>query len=214
MGGMFDLNRLRTFRAILAQGSVNGAATNLGYTPSAVSQQIHGLQRETGLELFERNGRGIVATPVGRQFAREAEQLLEQAAKLEAMAADLRDGRTGALTLMHFSSVGVALVPPVVAKFSREFPDLRLDLRLWEVAQSQDADPDVEICVDVASTGPPDAGSRDGYDVEKLLTEPYIAVVPADHRLAERTAVPLSELIGEKWVDNDVAEGPCRRILL
>ena len=56
---MIDVTRLRVFRSVVASGSVQAAATNLGYTPSAVSQQIAQLQRETGLALFEKVGRGL-----------------------------------------------------------------------------------------------------------------------------------------------------------
>lgn len=209
---MLDLTRLRTFRAVLASGSVNGAAVNLGYTPSAVSQQLHALQRETGLELLERRGRGLVPTTIGRRFAAEAEALLEQATRLECLAADLRGGCTGSLVITHIASVGASWIPAVAATLSREFPDLRLDLRLWELTQGAGSDTDVEIAVDLPGTG--SEKLRDGYDTEELLTEPYVVVLPAGHRLAGRTEVPLKELYGEAWVDNDIARGACRRILL
>lgn len=211
---MVDLIRLRTFRAVLAEGSVNGAAANLGYTPSAVSQQMHALQRETGLTLFERNGRGIVPTAVGRRFAIEAEQVLEKAARLDALAADLRVGRTGSLTVTHISSVGTAWVPSIAATFAREFPELRLDLRLWELTRDSGEEPDVEIYIDGVAAGQAPARSGESYDVEELLTEPYVVVLPVGHRLAGRSEISLAELYAESWVDNDIAHGPCRQVLL
>ena len=62
---MLDLHRLRVFRAVVTTGSVSGAAATLGYTPSAVSQHLAALQRETGVALVERSGRGIVPTAAG-----------------------------------------------------------------------------------------------------------------------------------------------------
>jgi DNA-binding transcriptional LysR family regulator len=56
---MLDVHRLRIFRSVVASGSVAAAAANLGYTPSAVSQHVTALQRETGLTLLERAGRGV-----------------------------------------------------------------------------------------------------------------------------------------------------------
>lgn len=206
---MLDLNRLRVFRAVIAEGSLVRAATNLGYTPSAVSQHISVLQRQTGLTLLERRGRGLVPTPVGLRFAEESAAVLEQAAKLESFTADLRAGRVGSLVISSFASAGATWIPPIVAGLSREFPGLRLDLRLSELGPVPGGDPDVEIYV---------AGSevRDpaGYDVEPLVTEPYLLVMPADHRLAGRQTVALADLAEEAWVDNDVARGPCRQILL
>ena len=60
---MVDVHRLRVLRAVVADGSVNGAAVSLGYTPSAISQHLAALQRETGLTLVRRSGRGINRCP-------------------------------------------------------------------------------------------------------------------------------------------------------
>lgn len=214
--GMVDLTRLRTFRTVVAAGSVAGAAENLGYTPSAVSQQIHALQKDIGLTLFERAGRGVAPTAIGRQIAREAETLLTQAGRLDTLAADLRDGRTGAVSISHISSVGAAWMPAVVATLAREFPELRLDLRLWEVTQGRGDEPDVEINLAVPPNGSgmgPGASGRE-YIVEDLLTEPFVVVLPAGHPLAGRSQVALQELIGQTWIDNDVAKGSCRQIVV
>ena len=91
---MLDLNRLRVFRAVAATGSINEAAGHLGYTSSAVSQHVHALQRETGLVLVTRAGRGIEVTQAGRSLAATADELLSQAAVAEAKIRDLR-GRVG-----------------------------------------------------------------------------------------------------------------------
>ncbi|WP_157602895.1 helix-turn-helix domain-containing protein, partial [Promicromonospora kroppenstedtii] len=66
---MLDVHRLRVFRSVVASGSIGAAAANLGYTPSAVSQHVSALQRETGLKLLARHGRGIRPTAAGRALA-------------------------------------------------------------------------------------------------------------------------------------------------
>jgi DNA-binding transcriptional LysR family regulator len=206
---MLDAHRLRVFRAVVAAGSINGAAASLGYTPSAVSQHLAALQRETGLVLVERNGRGIVPTPAGRLFAEESRHALERLAALESVAADLRAGRIGRLTISYFASAGSVWVPPVAAALSREFPRLRLDLRLIERAAESPFVPDVELFVEgCAST------SLDGYDVCPLIDEPYLAVLSGHHALAGETSVRLGDLRDEAWIDNDVVPGPCRQIVL
>lgn len=206
---MLDAHRLRVFRAVVAAGSINGAANSLGYTPSAVSQHVAALQRETGLALVERNGRGIVPTPAGRVFAEESRHALERLAALESVAADLRAGRMGRLTLSYFASAGAVWVPPVAATLTREFPGLRLDLRLTERAAESAFVPDIELFVKGA-----ESTSLDGYDVQPLVDEPYLAVLPASHPLAAEAAVPLTELRDEAWIDNDVMRGPCRQVVL
>jgi DNA-binding transcriptional LysR family regulator len=206
---MLDAHRLRVFRAVVASGSVNQAAANLGYTPSAISQHLAALQRETGLRLIERNGRGIEPTATGRLLADEAGTVLERLAALDSVVADLREGRVGSLSISYFASAGAAWIPPVVATLTREFPDLRVDLRLIELADEQQSPPDVEIFVEGAASS-----SIRGYDMHPLLEEPYLAVLPEGHRLAGRDAVPLRELADEPWVDNDFARGPCRQVVL
>jgi DNA-binding transcriptional LysR family regulator len=207
---VLDVNRLRVFRAVVAEGSVNGAAATLGYTPSAVSQQLAALQRETGLTLFERRGRGVVPTAAALTLAAEAEHVLARLAELESVAGDLRSGRLGRLTIGYFASAGAAWIPPVVARLAHEFPSLRLDLRLTELVDDPGFSPDLEVFVAHPQVSP----DRPGYSTRLLLDEPYVVALAGSHPLASRDAVPLAELAAEHWVDNDVSRGPCRQVLL
>ena len=123
------------------------------------------------------------------------------------MVGDLRAGRVGSLRISYFASAGATWIPPVVATLVREFPQLRLDLRLFELAGEAPVDPDVEIFIEGASTG---SGGR----VIELLHEPYVVVLPTGHRLADHAEIPLAELRDEQWVDNDFSRGPCRQVVL
>lgn len=205
-----DVHRLRVLRAVVAAGSVHGAAATLGFTPSAISQHLAALQRETGLLLVQRAGRGIEPTAAGRTIVAASAPVFEQLAALDALALDLRAGRVGSLSVSYFASAGAVWIPPVVAVMSQEFPQLRLDLRLIELTGTDAGPPDVEITVDGAR---PDL-ERTGYRVHPLLVEPYLAVVPAGSDLAGRTEVELTELRDRSWVDNDVARGRCRQVVL
>jgi DNA-binding transcriptional LysR family regulator len=207
-GPVLDVHRLRIFRAVVTAGSVNRAAANLSYTPSAISQHIATLQRETGLRLIERNGRGIEITPAGRLLAEEAAVVLERLASLDSVVADLREGRVGSLSVGYFTSAGAAWIPPVVVALTREFPDLRLDLRLHELADQR---PPLDVQVFVQGT---EGRADPDHDVHSLLEEPYLAVVPAAHRLAHHDEIPLRELADEPWVDHDFTRGPCRQVVV
>ncbi|QSB16641.1 LysR family transcriptional regulator [Natronosporangium hydrolyticum] len=206
---MPDIQRLRVFRAVVASGSVNQAATNLSYTPSAVSQHLAALQRETGLRLVERNGRGIRITATGRLLADEAAGVLDRLATFDGVVADLRAGRVGSLSVSYFPSAGAAWIPPVVATLSREFPDLRVELWGNELATDRRAGPDIAVFV-----ADPQGDRAPGYQVLPLLEEPYLAVLPESHRLAGQRSVPLRDLAEESWVDNDFTHGPCRQVVL
>lgn len=210
---MIDVQRLRVLRTVVSTGSVSAAADVLGYTPSAISQQLAVLQRETGLRLVERRGRGVEPTAAGHTLAEEARRVLESISGVEGLVGDLRAGRTGSLSLGYFASAGAAWIPPVVAALVREFPDLRLDLRLNELRGEGHPVSDLEVFVAGAHHEPPGT-VPDGYAVHHLLDDPYVVVVPATNPLAGRSAVPLRELAAEQWVDNDVNRGYCRQVVL
>ena len=215
---MVDPHRLRVFRAVVQTGSINRAATRLGYTPSAVSQHVSTLQRETGLTLIEKRGRGIVPTAAGLAVAERASRVLDQMADFDSLADDLRSGRSGTLRISCFSSSNRAWMPPIAAAMLAEFPDLRLELSLVEQHGQLTGEPDVELYVAESVRGDRDPavadGVADGYDIEPLRTEGYVAVVPQRHPLAVRPALSLAELADEPWIDNDYARGPCREIIL
>ena len=115
---MLDIARLRLLRAVIVTGSIRASASALGYTPSAVSQQLSALQRETGLRLFERVGRGIEPTETGRTLAAEAEPLFEAFSRLEGVVGDLRAGRVGSLSIGYFGSAGAKL--PEISPFDNQ----------------------------------------------------------------------------------------------
>lgn len=210
---MLDPQRLRVFRAVIRSGSMQSAASELGYTPSAISQHVAALQRETGLTLVERRGRGIVPTAAGRALAEASADALSHLAQLDEVARDLREGRTGSLVLRSFSSAAAAWVPGVIGTLRRELPGLRWQLRLAELADHTDPEPDLEVYVAQPDDAPEDATAHD--DVTLLTTEPYVLAVRDDHPLAQRDCVRLGDdLADEDWIDNDVTRGPCRATLL
>ncbi len=207
---MLDLHRLRIFRSVVASGSVQAAAANLGYTPSAVSQHVTALQRETGLTLLERAGRGLRPTAAGLALATEADQVLARMGTAEALIADLRSGRTGSLSIGYLASVGATWLPTVVHRLGQEFPGLRLDLRLSDTApDNPDRRSDLHI---VVATEAFDPGA--GFVAHHLIDDPYVAVLTGHHPGAGRAAIDLAELAGERWIDNDFARGWCRQNLI
>jgi DNA-binding transcriptional LysR family regulator len=203
-----DIHRLRVLRSVVVAGSVSGAAATLGYSPSAISQHLTALQRETGLRLVERQGRGITITPAGRVLAAEAERVLASLGGIDSLVADLRSGRAGSLSIGYFASAGTAWIPAVVGLLVTDYPDLRLDLRLNDVGGDGTTTADVEIVV---------GGSHDRalerYRLRHLLDDPYVAVLPAGHEAAGTSALALGQLATHRWVDtND--QGYCRQVML
>ncbi|NMO03145.1 LysR family transcriptional regulator [Gordonia sp. TBRC 11910] len=207
---MIDTHRLMIFRSVVATGSVSGAASTLGYTSSAVSQHVSALQRETGLSLVEKSGRGIVPTPAGRVLADAATKLMQQVDELTATVEDLRAGTTDRVVLSGFSSAVTAWMPDVVAALTTEFPATRVMVRIEEdIDAVRDTRPDVAIVV-----GLDRPATVAGYCIHELLTEPYVAVLNTNHELAGRLSIDMVELAAHRWIDSDTYEGPCRQNML
>lgn len=207
---MLDIHRLKIFRSVVASGSVQAAATHLGYTPSAVSQHINQLQRETGLTLFEKAGRGIAPTPVGRLLAQESDEAITALSRLGEMVTDLRTGRTGSLSIACFASAGEEWIPQLVTRLRREFPDVVITVDLNEVNGDPRPTTDLDIRTE-ETTG--SYAAPTGYTRHELITEPYVAVLPADHELATRDTLTLVELAEQPWIDDSIPEQTCGRIL-
>lgn len=203
---MLDITRLQLLRTVIATGSLRASAAALGYTPSAASQQLAALQRHTGLRLVERVGRGLAPTAAGRALAAESGRLFEELGRLDGVIADLRAGRVGSLSIGCFASVSVTWLPPVVDVLRSEFPDLRLELRMAEFAEGER---DIEIFIEEPVASP--AMSR---QVHRLTSDPYVVALRGDDPLAGQAQVPLAALADRAWIDNELSDGPCRRILL
>ncbi|MEV0540415.1 LysR family transcriptional regulator [Nocardia salmonicida] len=207
---MIDTHRLMIFRSVVATGSVAAAAATLGYSPSAISQHLTALQRETGLRLLERVGRGVEPTPAGRVIAGEAAKVLDELTALGSTVSDLRAGKAARITINSFSSAGTNWMPDVVATLTHEFPDTRVRLRIVdELAAIADNRPDIALTVRLDKPT-----QVSGYSHRDLITEPYVVVVPGDHELAARTTVDVAELEQYRWIDNDTSHGPCRQAML
>ncbi|MFB7408477.1 LysR family transcriptional regulator [Streptomyces sp. NPDC056202] len=203
---MLDVRRLQVLRAVVTSGSVTAAAANLGYTPSAVSQQIGVLEKEAGIALLERFGRGVRPTAAGRLLTEHAAVIGRQVAEAETALADLRAGRTGRISVRYFATAGAELVAPALARFRTEHPGVRVDLRIADGAPD-DEEADLTLVVRPRGGGPDAAG--DGLRLVHLLDDPYRAVLPKGHPLADRrTALDLAELAGEPWVGSE-RPGPC-----
>ncbi|HEX5542618.1 MAG TPA: LysR substrate-binding domain-containing protein [Micromonospora sp.] len=209
---MLDARRLQILRAVIASGSVTAAAANLGYTPSAISQQVAALEKQVGTALLERLSRGVQPTPAGRLLAEHAAVISRHLAEAETALADLRAGRTGRLTIRYFNTAGPALLPPAVARLRREHPDVQLDLKLID---PDDALLEVEQGrADLAIVVRPRDRLRDGLRLVHLLDDPYRAVLPRGHRLTIKRGLDLADLADEPWVDGEGAAGPCLETVL
>lgn len=212
---MLDVRRLRVLRSVVTSGSISAAAANLGYTPSAVSQQLAVLEKEVRIRLLEKAGRGVRPTAAGRLLARHADEIMGRITQAENELADLRAGRAGRLRVHYFATAGAALVPPAVAAYSARYPGVQLDLRLHEPAYSVDQTIAGKTDIQLVVLQPAEAARPiPGVTLVHLLDDPYHAVLPKGHRLSHQESIELIELADDPWVDNEYAPGQCRQIML
>ncbi|HEY2060350.1 MAG TPA: LysR family transcriptional regulator [Amycolatopsis sp.] len=209
---MLDVRRMQVLRAVVTSGSITAAARNLGYTPSAISQQLSTLEREAGTELLERVGRGVRPTPAGTLLCEHAETLSAELARAETALTELKEGRTGKLAIRYFATAGASVVPHAVAAVRREHPGVWIDLKLVEpedpLPEVESGRADVAIVVFPRSNPP-----AKGIELLHLLDDPYRAVLPRAHPLARKRMVALADLADEPWVGVDPIPGMCREIL-
>jgi len=205
---MLDPQRLRTFRSVVATGSIQGAADQLRLTPSAVSQQVAALQRETGLTLLERVGRGVRPTAAGMRVAIAAGESLRSLNRLGALIYDLRSGKTGHLTIGHFASAGLAWMPGLVKSLRTEFPDVMVELVLNDTPGGAPlTQPDIDLRIQTSAEATPP-----GFTRVPLIEDPFVMVVPRDHRFAGLDALPLGDFRDEEFVANDVEGFPVHEV--
>ena len=196
---MIDVRRLRVLHAVSGYGSVTAAAAALGYSAPAVSQQLAALEREVGMRLTERAGRGLELTPAALILVGHTDALLARLGEAEADLAALRDQVAGRVTLAAFPSAAASFVPAAWAALAGSAPQVRLDLTEMEPEESLPA----------VLRGETDVAVAHEYDLlprpldplferRELLTDPVLLAVPADHPLAAgaplAAAAPLAPL--------------------
>jgi molybdate transport repressor ModE-like protein len=184
-----ELRHLVALEAVAREGSFGGAARRLGYTQSAVSQQIAALERIVGERLIDRPGgpRRVSLTEAGELLLRHAEAIVARLAAAQADLTALAQGAAGPLRVGVFQSVGQHILPDVLRRFGASWP--RIQVQLTESAS------DAEL-LELVERGELDLTFADlpltdgPFEAEELLRDPYVLVVPADSPLADREPPP------------------------
>lgn len=190
-----ELRHLIALKAIAEHGTFGRAAKELGYTQSAISQQIAMLERIVGQRLIDRPGgpRPVSLTEAGELLLRHADAI---AARLQAAQADLvalDAGDAGPLRIGTYQSVGAKVLPALLREFSEQWP--KVDITLRESADDEElaslverGELDLTFVVLPLGPGP--------YETVELFRDPYVLVVPAGSPLAGRDRPPsLRELV-------------------
>ncbi|MFF3768093.1 LysR substrate-binding domain-containing protein [Streptomyces sp. NPDC001922] len=188
---------LLTLRAVCQSGSFAIAARDLGYTSSAISQQIAALEKETGLVLFEREAHGIRATTAARRLVDSSARVLAALDDLDHHVRELATGTVGRLRLGSFPTASVRLVPAALTAFAASHP--RAEILLEEGEPDELLGPLADGDLDVALVYEYGLSPRqwpDGLTARPLLREDLLLLRPRDSGLG----ADLPELSGARWV--------------
>ncbi|HYG92543.1 MAG TPA: LysR family transcriptional regulator [Nocardioides sp.] len=198
---MIDLDALTGLRAVATYGSVVAAAEATGFTPSAVSQQVKRLERQTGVPLLERVGRGVMLTSHGRYLVDAGERLLADLEQLESALQSRADVVAGRVRLVAFSTAMRGLVAPVARRLREDHPALELTL---EEREPWDA-------VELVAAGRCEIGLVHRWGGVPLDVPDHVVatavdrdvadlIVHRDHPLARRRSVTPHDLSDEDWI--------------
>ena len=195
-----DVHRLELLRELSDRGSITAVAEATNRTVSAVSQQLKVLEREAGIPLTEKSGRGLVLTGAGRMLAETARDVAVALERADALWEEFKELPRGEVSITMFPSGAqmllaglldaVALMPGVTLRASDQDPLL---------PDFGDLTPDFDLVI-ADSPGVLPTWAERGLTVVKLFDEPLDVALPEGHRLAGKTSLSPRDVVGETWI--------------
>ncbi|MEV8087591.1 LysR family transcriptional regulator [Streptomyces nigra] len=203
MSWLFDPRHLVTLAAVVRHGSFAAAADELGYTQSAVSQQIAELERRVGARVVVR--RPVRATEAGQVLLDTEAAISMSMSRAATEITALAEGTAGEVRLGAFISAAATLVPPALARLRANHPAVHMHLRELEQSETHGllyrGEVDLAITFDYAhAPAPVPAGLRQDH----LMDDPIMVALPIDHPLAGADSVTPADLPSDAWINTAV----------
>jgi LysR family hydrogen peroxide-inducible transcriptional activator len=191
-----ELHQLRYFCAVTDTGSFSRAAEQSHVSQPSLSQQILKLEDELGARLFDRLGRSVRLTELGKTFLPRARAVLRELEAARGDVVERKDSVAGPVTVGAIPTVAPYLLPRVLTSFSKKFPQVQLTV-VEEITPVL-LDRLRASAVDLAVLALPIRGHE--FESVPLLTEPLFAVLPQKHKLARRRAISLKDVRKEPFL--------------
>ncbi len=176
-----DINNLRAFTKVAEHGSFSLAAESLHLTQPAISKRVAALESSLSMRLFDRIGHQVTLTEGGRQLLPQAQEILNKVVDIRRSLANLTDQVTGTLSMGTSHHIGLHRLPPVLRKFSQNYPDVQLDLQFMgsENACNAVEQGQLELAIATLPTHP-----SPKLELTPIWDDPLCFVVGKDHPLA------------------------------
>ena len=189
------LTQIEAFVEVTREGKLGRAAANLYVTQPALTARIQALELELGQPLFARSRRGMTLTDAGRRFLPYAERSLEALRSGKGVLADVGRGTIGELAIGAAPAVSTYVLPPLLDRYVREHPSVRLLVRTGHSEEIVDMVLRSEVQFGLVRE------LRDGrVESQPLYEDELVLVVSPNHAFAESWAVPVETLAGERLI--------------
>lgn len=206
MAGIVNIDLLRSFFAIVEQGSLNKAAERLRVSQSTLTRQMQALEQEAGGALLERGPGGVALTSVGHALLESTRPLVAQFDEALAEVRRRARGQSATLRVGYLMSAAACYLNPALAAVRRAHPEVKMAMRDLSPGEQMTALRAGEI--DVALIGQTGALLAKEFYVRTLASLPVWVAVPEDHRLAGAKAVRMLDLKDEMFVGAPEADVP------
>jgi DNA-binding transcriptional LysR family regulator len=198
-----DLHELEVFCKIVELKSFSRAAEAVRLSQPTVSGHIKALEDALGLRLFDRAGKTITTTQAGELLYGYGRRLLTLRAEAEQALAEFKGGLKGSLCIGGSSVPGAYILPPFIARFKQDYPEVTIYLKIGDSREACRAV--AEGHCDLAAVGARFEDARLAF--EPLAEDELVLVVPRRHPWARRPSVRLKDLAGQPFIVREVGSG-------
>ena len=195
------ISRYGIFCRVVEQGSFTRAAEELGYSQSAVSQNVRALEQETGVTLLSRRKDGVQLTQDGQEFYPYIQSIFQAEQALERKRQETMGLQNSLIRIGTFTSVSRTLLPPMMKRFKEKYPDVRFVLRQGEYTSIPQWIRQGEI-----DFGFVNQDAVEGMETRLLYEDHMLAVLPQGHRLEEKSSLTLRDISTEPLILLDEGE--------
>ncbi|MCS3918866.1 DNA-binding transcriptional LysR family regulator [Candidatus Fervidibacter sacchari] len=198
-----DLWQLEIFCAVAELKSFSRAAEALFVSQPTVTSHISALEKRLGVKLFDRTTRKVTLTPAGKLLYRHAKALLAEHEAAMQELSKFQGGLRGRLVFGSSTIPAHYLLPSLMAKFCREFPETQLLMRVGSSGEVLDSVLNGELEMGVIGFRPDEPQIR----TIPLWNDEVVLIVPPEHEWSERTFVPIAELTNQPFVFREEGSG-------